>query len=384
MNVSGPGAPGSDIKMVDLFAGPGGLDVAAQWLGIPTIGIESSSEACATRSEAGLPTDQADVRDRDPDFYPGAKFLAGGPPCQTYSVAGSGAGRDRLHQVHRLIGKMHREGYEAVRAELATMRDARTALVLEPLRWILAAEKAGSPYEAVVLEQVPTVLPLWLEYRTVLRAMGYSADAKVFCAEEYGVPQTRRRAILIAVKDRELVWPVASHQRYVRGQHPVGRKPLPWVSMAQALERKDEFEVVSNYGSGGRSEARGRRRYDEPAYTVTGKVSRNRFVDLKDNYIGHVSIEDAARLQTFPRRFPWSGRDLSQQVGNAIPPRLAAHVLSAAIFSKCPSTESLDAAVRTDWATTARKQTRSIELYETAGCEDLTLRDLRELAPVTA
>ena len=81
---------------MDLFAGPGGLDVAAQFLGFKSIGIEWDRDACETRYAAGLPTIHADVsvmRETRFDEIPkSVDVLAGGPPCQSFSVAGNGAG----------------------------------------------------------------------------------------------------------------------------------------------------------------------------------------------------------------------------------------------------------------------------------------------------
>ncbi|MEV0851761.1 DNA cytosine methyltransferase [Nocardia fluminea] len=339
------------VEMVDLFAGPGGLDVAARWLGIETVGIEFDSNACATRAKAGLGTIQSDVTKRSPSEFRGAKILAGGPPCQTYSVAGTGAGRERLEHILDLARRMGASKCKDVEPELDGLDDIRTGLVLEPLKWALQAMRRGHAYETIILEQVPTVLPVWDTYAEILRGAGYFAKARVLSAEEYGVPQTRRRAILIARLKYPVVWPKKTHRKFTRGATPGigedGRRS--WVSMQQALGRQDEFVVVSNYGTGGVPSARGKRRFDEPAYTVTGKVSRNRVVDSAGDYIAHISVPDAGRLQTFPQDYPWSGLDVSQQVGNAIPPRLAAHVLSVAVFGKQLSTDALDAAVSSPW-----------------------------------
>ncbi len=42
-------------------------------------------------------------------------------------------------------------------------------------------------------------------------------------------------------------------------------------------------------------------------------------------------MQEAGRLQTFPEDYPWRGRDIAQQIGNAIPPRLGVHILAAAL-----------------------------------------------------
>jgi DNA (cytosine-5)-methyltransferase 1 len=118
--------------------------------------------------------------------------------------------------------------------------------------------------------------------------------------------------------------------------------------MGEALEREDEFVVISNYGTGGDPKARGRRYSHEPSATVTGKISRNRLETLDGKDIERIGIQDAGRLQTFPHDYPWAGKDVSQQIGNAIPPRLAAHVLAAAL-GLVLDPERLDDAVRGSW-----------------------------------
>jgi DNA (cytosine-5)-methyltransferase 1 len=59
-------------------------------------------------------------------------------------------------------------------------------------------------------------------------------------------------------------------------------------------------------------------------------------------------LSEAGRLQTFPADYPWSGKDVSQQIGNAIPPRLAAHVLAAALGRELAA-DFLDSMTRTQW-----------------------------------
>ncbi|WP_461005723.1 DNA cytosine methyltransferase [Streptomyces capparidis] len=347
--------------MVDLFAGPGGLDVAAHWLGISVVGVEWDRNACATREAARLHTEQKDVRDSDHGAFAGARILAGGPPCQTYTVAGSGAGRRALDQVLGFVKRM--AAGEDVREALKDLKDERTGLVLQPLKWALGAHKDGHPYEAIVLEQVPAVLPVWRAMKEALEAIGYKADCGILHTEEFGVPQTRRRAILIANRNREVVLPQPTHQRYRKGVPRLkedsnalpgqGLPVRPWVTMGEALGRSDEFVVVSNYGTGGDPKARGRRRWDEPSATVTGKVSRNVLKSPGGEDLGRFSLPEAGRLQTFPMDYPWRGGDRAQQIGNAIPPRLAAHVLAAALGRSVDS-EALDAAVDGRWEDTRK------------------------------
>ncbi len=360
--------------------------MAARYLGKEAIGIEWDGNACETRLAAGLPTIHADVQEvrrnlRDhATRLKGVTILAGGPPCQTFSLAGSGSGRRDLDKVKGYIKRLAKDPQSAdeIDAELAKdaashLGDSRTALVLEPLRWILAAAAAHEPFtgpfETIILEQVPAVLPVWKAYEEALASMElpdgktYHTVSGVLLTEQYGVPQTRRRAVLIAkLGDEETEKPKLprkTHLAFVRPRQDL-QEPLPidtseeedsesvestfpWVPMGDALlrarkdlgssdqlpERSSEFSVRSNYGSGGDPKKRGQRTSDQPAFTVTGKVSRN--VVTGDVGPSKFTIHEAGVLQTFPGNFPWSGKDQSQQVGNAVPPRLGVHLMAAAL-----------------------------------------------------
>ncbi|MFD3870584.1 DNA cytosine methyltransferase [Streptomyces sp. NPDC058623] len=387
--------------ILDLFAGPGGLDVAAHLLDVPSLGIEWDKDACETRYRAGLRTWHADVgavrRERFEDLPAGLNVLAGGPPCQTYSVAGSGAGRKALDEVkqviHALVRGVPEEEIDGRLTELGD--DPRTALVLEPLRYAIAAlgspNRAGRPFDVIVLEQVPAVEALWQVYREALetglphpdgtKVLYEVAEVETLRTEAYGVPQTRRRTILIARLDRHGTPPLprATHHTY-NPQKPqrggpddvtaVGSLPgepsapaiagagnplRPWVPMGEVLGpgkgsaagRRPPFEVVSNYGSGGDPKKRGIRTDRQPSFTVTGKVSRNavRHPDGTPHAPDRLRIAEAGILQTFPPNYPWSGGDKSQQVGNAVPPLFGMHVLAAALALPLPPEEKL----REDW-----------------------------------
>lgn len=250
------------MKVIDLFAGPGGWDLAAVELGIDVLGIEFDDAACATREAAGLRTLQADVSALDPKDFPCGGLIAS-PPCQAFSMAGKGAGRDALKTYIEIIEHVAENGLESLATtgyEMAreACEDERAHLVLEPLRWALTMFP-----DWIALEQVEPVMPIWQAMADVLQGEGYSVWTGVLSAEQYGVPQTRRRAILIARqrKHGEIGQPPPTHQRYINPRlkmhdkqetslfddadldigerqrivHPGEDHLLPWVSMAEAL-----------------------------------------------------------------------------------------------------------------------------------------------------
>jgi DNA (cytosine-5)-methyltransferase 1 len=457
------------FRIVDLFAGPGGLDVAADVLGHRVTGIEWDDNACETRAAAGMDTFAGDVRDYSAADFPHAQVLTGGPPCQTFTVAGHGAGRRALDDVLKYIARLHdavrseqtpwpevegtwsgiseelrlkaaeadtvkvlkreveaarsvtrkaarknlaehgcsteeikialktleaplplvrrdadlkglfdglvslEKSLDAHRVRLEELGDERTGLVLQPLWWVIERSRRPGlvPYEAVVLEQVPAVMRVWEEYEKVLATLGYRTKTQMMHTEAFGVPQTRRRAVLMArLGEIDILELDEPHERYRPGGAPAasrdadradarlwevdeksaGRREGPkdsWVPMEAALKKardiareivpdldlpdRPAFTVVSNYGTGGDPGVRGRRDHDEPSSTVTGKVSRNRLVhkgtDADLPLFDRFELAEAGVLQTFPVAYPWRGRDRSQQIGNAVPPRLALHVL---------------------------------------------------------
>jgi len=309
---------------VHLFAGPGGLEHGA---GLPGIGIELDPNAVATRIAAGLATVHGDVTRYGPADIP-ATVLTGGPPCQTFTVAGGGAGRAALADIVDAVKRMGaRETVDA-----SVLGDPRTGLVLEPLRWALAAADLGRPYRAIVLEQVQQVQPVWDAYAEVLRADGYSVATGVLRTEQFGLPQTRRRAVLVARLDGAVTLPEPSRRPYRRGiaQDAGDARLAPWVSMGEALPHRGPFTVISNYGTGGDPKNRGRRSSAEPAFTVTGKISRLRLLDPDGRELPRLTPAEAGVLQGMPVDWPWSGGDVAQQIGNLCPAPLAAALARAA------------------------------------------------------
>lgn len=369
---------------VDPFGGPGGWDIAARELDIDVEGIELDHAACETRRAAGLRTIEADVANCNPQVWADVDGLIMSPPCQAFSSAGKGKGRDH---VPALAAAIHRRDWSA-----RPDPDPKVWLVLEVGRWYEAIRP-----EWVALEQVPAVLPLWEAYATILRADGYSVWCGLLCAADYGVPQTRTRAILIASRTRAAHPPAATHAE--RPQASLFGTLQPWVTMADALgwglTERPAYTFAPGTGEGGgadmvgsswvrerlrRERDEGRwvvatrgesgRAYDEfdgaaqPSRTITGKsdswrINTNRGQGAYDTENGcqevssdrpaptvtaksggqwtiRTTVEQALILQGFPADYPVQGTKTKQfeQIGNAIPPPLARAILGQLVDTK--------------------------------------------------
>lgn len=226
----------SHHTVLDLFAGVG-VGVACQRLGVKEYGVEWMPEAKAVRAANGMETIYDNVWDAhilDGLIADGLTFdtLAAGPPCQTFSTAGNGAGRRALDDVLSVIHDKAYLDMTELRERAAALGDERIGLVLSPLHY---AFRFKPTY--IKLEQVPPVLPVWEAMAVELREAGYSVWTGYLQAEMFGVPQTRKRAFLMARNDgHEALPPVPSHSRYYsRDPERLDPEVQKWVSMAEAL-----------------------------------------------------------------------------------------------------------------------------------------------------
>ncbi|MFI7102724.1 DNA cytosine methyltransferase [Streptomyces sp. NPDC050161] len=366
--------------ILDLFAGPGGWSHALTVLGGHDVGLEWDEWACKTRAAAGLVTIRTDVA-RYPlwPFLGWVEGLIASPPCQAWSRAGKRLGLLDQPLVHQAVAALS-QGRDTRAQLLAYCRDERSLLAAEPMRYLHALNSVGEP-GWVVMEEVPDVLPLWHQYAAVLRTWGYSVWTGILNAADYGVPQTRRRAILIASRTRTAGPPPPTHAQNAEPESLFGPGRERWVSMATALgwgaTDRPVPTVCAGGGPGGGpepfpsgsrktlSDARDRgawtpragwswslrsnnqanatiRSVQEPAGTLFFGHRANECQWIAEPATDgpgqalpspepiRITAREAGLLQTFPADYPWSGNKSQQfsQIGNAVPPLLAAHLLA--------------------------------------------------------
>ena len=317
---------------IDLFCGAGGLSQGLKAAGFTVVAaVELDSIACEAYklNHPRVQVVQRDIRRvtgpsllRTSSLEKGElDLLAACPPCQGFSTMRSKNGRKRI-------------------------RDSKNDLLFDVLR----LTRSMRP-RSLMLENVPG-LAKSSKFRTLLRelhSLGYRSTWSVLNTKHYGVPQSRRRLILMAcIGDAPQFADGATRLRTVRDAighlpHPRrSRDPLHNYKQTRTITVSKRIAAIPKNG-GSRSSLRGRlglechkgtdgfhdvygrMHWNSPSPTITGgciNPSKGRFVHPSQNRA--ITIREAALLQTFPRgyRLPIDrGRfAMALLVGNALPP----------------------------------------------------------------
>ena len=351
------------IRSVDIFSGCGGLtlgvseacrrmalghsvemasEMDSRILGIfkdnfaPTLSLEGDirdyfdgdvSNPSLTDSESLLIADNPGIIEPE--------LLVGGPPCQGHSDLNNHSRRN----------------------------DPRNSLYFSMIR----ATRVIRP-KAVIIENVQTVTSSKEKVveRSIklLEKLGYRVSHEVIKAEEFGVPQLRRRHFLVASLGSKPDFSILDEYRRIRvrnlrtalyGLESSYDEGDLFNSSAKSSERNrermtwllenDEYDLPNSerppcHQNGHNYPAvYGRMRWDVPAHTITagfGSNGQGRF--MHPDFPRTLTPHEAARVQTFPDWFDFSGHNglrktLSKSIGNAVPPLLAMYVAHVALLS---------------------------------------------------
>jgi DNA (cytosine-5)-methyltransferase 1 len=326
--------------LIDLFAGCGGMTRGFTDTGRfkPIFAVEMDSDAAATYA-ANFGAEHTFVgRIEEVTTFPAADVVIGGPPCQGFSPLNRAG-----------------VGFE------------RRALWREYLRALDEVQP-----RAFVMENVPELLiaPEYRSFRAAAEQRGFSVNGQVLNAADYGVPQRRRRAIVVGLRDRTPCLPKTTHaapEALALGREPwrtfrdavTGlplqpsgrdwhnpRNPRPEsVRRYKAVPRDggDRFQMQRNLdraGLGhlvpkcwrnkptGTTDVFGRLWWDRPALTIRTefyKPEKGRYL----HPVAHrpITIREAARCMSFEDDFYFpedqSMTSVAKQIGNAVPPLLA-------------------------------------------------------------
>jgi DNA (cytosine-5)-methyltransferase 1 len=348
-------------RLVDLFAGCGGMTrgfVDTNRFD-PIFAIEVDPNAAKTYGENFGQEHVRNARIEDIETFPEVDVVIGGPPCQGFSPLN----RDRVGFLRR-------------------------ALWREYLRALGESEA-----EAFVMENVPQLLTSG-EYEGFKEAaeqeLGFTVEGRVLNAADYGVPQTRRRAIVIGLRRGRVPWPAQTHYAPDR---PIPFGAAPWRTFGDAVKglprrpngkdwhnsRNPRPETIIRYrhvphdggnrfqmqasleaeGLGhlvppcwrkkptGTTDVFGRLYWDRPAFTIRTefyKPEKGRYLHPSEDR--PITIREAARCMSFSDDFifpadqKWT--EVAKQIGNAVPPVLAA-AIGAALVAALDSRDEVDA-----------------------------------------
>lgn len=322
------------IQVVDLFSGCGGLSYGFHrspdtFSILGAVDFDQHSNR-TYETNFGLRPQQIDIASATADELTEMfginsdepLVLIGGPPCQGFSS-------------HKKKDKR---------------RDSRNSLVI---RYVELGVETGA--DVIVIENVPDLFASkhWEHYgeaKQFLEQSGYTVSSTVLSMAEFGVPQERFRAVVIASKTRAVPLPPGIVSR---GHFNTVRQAISHLPPLEAGQRctDDPMHITSKHrpetieifkqipldggvrpkGVGpscldkvkGFSDVYGRLVWDQPSVTITARCrtpSCGRFLHPEQNR--GLTVREAALLQGFPRDFYFEGPfdDKYKQIGNAVPP----------------------------------------------------------------
>ena len=312
------------VKVVSFFAGCGGLDLGFRQAGFDVIWANEFDRNVYATYEYNHPYTclcKNDIRNLSPNDVPDCDGFIGGPPCQSWSVAGKQKG----------------------------LEDSRGRLFVTYMEMI----KAKQP-KFFLIENVKGLLDdkfkdVFTGFLNTLDKSGYDISYKLLDAVNYKIPQNRERVFLVGFrKDLNIRYefPMPTCNRPITLREAIGDiKEIPVLHKTNTVKEKTEsinhdvcgadYGVFYNRGNR-------RRSWDMPSFTIHGMAcniplhpssprqicyGREKwgFVKGKENEYRRLSVRECARIQTFPDTFKFSCDSLTatyKMIGNAVPPRL--------------------------------------------------------------
>ena len=326
---------------IDLFSGAGGMSTGFEMAGFePVLAIDNWQDSldtylrnhpgahtlCADLSTIDIPkvAEQFNIKDVD--------VIIGGPPCQGFSIAGK-----------RIVDDIRNKLYKS----------------------FVSFVRYFSP-RVFVMENVPNILSIGDgAVRTSILAdftsLGYKVQYKVLTASDYGVPQNRRRAIFVGIKEGKFSFPKPTASTKVTAAQALSdltefsvkdgsdysvspqsdyqlwaRANSKGVYNHEATEHSERTkEIISMVPDGGNYkdlpfELQGTRKV-HIAWTRLNSQKPSFTIDTGHRHHFHYSynriptVRECARIQSFPDDYVFVNSRTSQykQVGNAVPPLLA-------------------------------------------------------------
>jgi DNA (cytosine-5)-methyltransferase 1 len=341
------------LESIELFSGAGGLALGLHAAGFHHRALyEWNASAVETlrynqkmghESLTDCEISRADVRDVDFRKYRGVDLVAGGPPCQPFSMGGKAAGmndvRDMFPQAIRAVAEAQPRAFifENVRGLL---RPAFSNYV-EYIR--LQMEFPEFPVsENVSWDQNLARLQRHKErIGKTVEGLRYRVHVHQANAADYGVPQQRHRVFFIGFRaDLPTEWsfPKATHADLNSATiRKSGQKLLPWLTLQEAirdlpqpserLSKKWHNHILQNGaksypGHTGSPLDRPAKALKAGAHGVPGGEN---MILFPDGSVRYLTVRESARVQTFPDNYVFLGSwtEAMRQLGNAVPMKLA-------------------------------------------------------------
>jgi len=358
-------------SVLSLFSGAGGMDIGLSRAGYEHVGlIEIGRLQRATiASNTSWPLlGDGDINELAARLQPSdvglgrgdLELLAGGPPCQPFSMAAQWAAEGRRGMLDGRAQTVH-----------STLKLVRTflprAVMFENVSGFVRGPQSAMGY----LED---------EFSRINRQEGvsYRLHVSVLNAADYGVPQNRRRAIVIALRDGgDLSWPTATHVENprtawdalwdVRPSDPPKARGK-WSELLPLIPEGSNYLWLTSRGGG--PELFGYRTkywnfllklaHDQPSWTLPASPGPSTGPFHWENR--PLAIEEQLRIQGFPDGWRIAGnyREQTVQVGNATP-ALLAEVLGRSIRHTLAGVEPVAPSLLGARAKTSMKPLRLLE-----------------------
>ena len=298
------------MNFVDLFCGCGGTSEGFRQAGfIPKCAVDINEDAINTYKKNFTDTEAilGDIRNEKTQNYLINKYkniplLIGCPPCQAFS-------KRNLHSKH-----------DDVKNELPIVY-ANFALRLNP--------------DVIFMEEVPQCQRILPDIISILQEK-YILQHKVIYASNHNVPQKRKRFILIAHK-KHITFQFPHDKPEISVDSALKMNPVPPIGSLVSQKTKSkiqELEVLKKRLIGGNFAIMDTSKPSPTIHTQTHSCTGPYTIKRGENY-HTLSIEEVARIQSFPHTFTFTGTLVSKrrQIGNAVPPKLAKEIAEQLTWS---------------------------------------------------
>lgn len=299
------------LKTVALFAGCGGLDLGFKNAGFNIIWANDNNKKVQETYRYNHKETELVIKnlvDIKSEEIPECDVIIGGPPCQSWSLAGAMKGKEDSR------GQLF---YEYVRV----IKDKRPmAFVAENVKGIVSKAHIESFNEIVEM----------------FKESGYTVTYKLVNAKNYGVPQDRERVFIVGIRNDLKVsyeFPESTHGKgnYVTLETAIGDlrdNPGEWMEgsfspIFMSRNRRRNWDEVAFT-----VQASGRQTQIHPDSPEMEKIEKDKwqFKEESNNKVRRMSVRECARIQTFPDEFKFLGEPINENykmIGNAVPVKLA-------------------------------------------------------------